>query len=513
MDRERNLANLNGSFDLLIIGGGATGLGVAVDSAARGYRTALVEAADFAQGTSSRSTKLVHGGVRYLQQGNVSLVREALRERGLLLQNAPHLVRELPFLVPAYHWWERPFYGLGLKIYDLLAGKQRLAPSRLVDARTAVQIVANVNPRGLLGGVVYDDAQFDDARLAIALARTADEQGAVLVNHAPARALIKESGRLVGAQVYDRVSGRAYTLRARAVVNATGVFSDTVRRLDDTTVKPVVSASQGIHLMLNRRFLPGDTALLVPHTEDGRVVFVIPWRGRTLVGTTDTPVPEPAAEPRPQAGEIEFLLEQAAPYLLVKPTMADVCSVFAGLRPLVGGSGASTAGFSRDHALLTSSSGLVTITGGKWTTYRMMAEQAVNAAAEVGRLKAKPCQTRELRLSGAESPEGPWCEFGASREESDLYESRYPWRLHPDLPYSMAMVAYSVEHEMALRLQDVLSRRLRALILDARAALAVAPRVAELMAELRGRDAAWVQAELADFRALAEGYLPPDSRS
>ncbi len=512
MDREHNLARLSEPFDILVVGGGATGLGVAVDAAARGYRTALVEAADFAQGTSSRSTKLAHGGVRYLQQGNVRLVWEALHERGLLLRNAPHLVQPLRFLVPAYHWWERPFYGLGLAIYDLLAGALRLSRSDVVGAREAAAIVPNVNSSGLLGGIVYADAQFDDARLAVALARTAEAHGAVVTNYTPVRSLVKEDGRLIGAVVEDRESGSKRNVRARVIVNATGVFCDTLRRLADPEAQPIISASQGIHLVCERRFLPGDTALLVPHTEDGRVVFIIPWQGATLIGTTDTPVAGATDEPRPQPGEIDYLLRQAGPYLTLRPKRADVRSVFAGLRPLVKGSAATTAGLSRDHTLLTSPSGLVTIAGGKWTTYRLMAEQAVDEAARQAGLPPRPCPTRQLALAGAAAPAGQWREFGASQPEIDRYEGMYPWRLHPDLPYSAAMVAYAVENEMPVRLQDVLARRLRALILDARAALAVAPRVGELMADLLGKDAEWLRQELADFRALAAGYLPAPSK-
>ncbi|MHB1131806.1 MAG: glycerol-3-phosphate dehydrogenase/oxidase [Chloroflexota bacterium] len=512
MNRNENLSRLSERFDVLVIGGGATGLGVAVDAAARGYHTALVERADFAQGTSSRSTKLAHGGVRYLQQRNVGLVREALRERGLMLQHAPHLVKPLTFLVPAYRWWELPFYGSGLSLYSLLAGRLGLERSTFVGPRRARELVPTIERKGLRGGVLYSDALFDDARLAIALARTADEQGAVLLNYVEVVAFLKENGRVVGAMVADRETGSGHQVRARVVVNATGVFGDSLRRLDDPAAAPILSASQGTHLVLDQRVLPGDTALLVPHTEDGRVVFAIPWQGTVLLGTTDIPVGQPEPEPIPLPGEVDYLLEQARPYLAVQPTTADVLSVFSGLRPLVKGEGATTAALSRDHTVLVSSAGLVTIAGGKWTTYRHMAERTVDRAAQVGGLPPSPCLTQNLRLWGADAPPGPWQAFGVPPEAGEPYEERYSWRLHPDLPYSAAMVAYAVEREMAVRLEDVLSRRLRALLLSACAAYAVAPLVAVLMAEIMGKGESWVEREVAAFRALATHYLPPERR-
>jgi len=513
VERSGALARLGEAYDVLVVGGGATGLGVAVDAAARGYRTLVVEGRDFAQGTSSRSTKLVHGGVRYLQQGNVGLVREALHERGLLLRNAPHLARELCFLLPAYKWWERPFYGLGLALYDLLAGSLKLTPTRVVDARTAVALAPTIRQAGLQGGVLYSDAQFDDARLAIILARTARERGAALLNYAPVRALLKTAGRVSGAVVADEVGGGEHAVRARVVVNATGVFSDTIRRMDDPAAEEIIAVSQGIHLVLDRSFLPGETAILVPHTDDGRVIFIIPWQGRALVGTTDTPMLAPTVEPTALASEVAYVLEHAGRYLAKRPTPADVLSVFAGLRPLVQGKGGRTATLSRDHALLLSDAGLVTIAGGKWTTYRRMAQDTVDLAAKAAGLPARPCLTASLRLYGADGPHGRWREFGATPGEIAAYEARYPGELHPNLPYSLAMAAYVIEREMAVKVEDVLSRRLRALILDARAALAVAPRVAHLMAALQGHDAAWERSELAAFRALASRYMVEQSEA
>ncbi len=515
MRRDDSLARLDRHYDVLVIGGGATGLGVAVDSAARGYATLLVEARDFAQGTSSRSTKLVHGGVRYLQQGNIGLVREALRERAYLLRNAPHLAHELRFLVPAYRRWHMPFYGIGLALYDLLAGRLGLHRARRVDAATARRLLPTLVPDGLRGGVVYSDAQFNDARLALSLARTADALGATLLNHASATALTKRGGRVVGATVVDTPTGQEYAVRARAVVNATGVFTDDLRRLDDPAAPGIIAVSQGIHLVLARDFLPGDTAIMVPQTDDGRVVFIIPWQGRTLVGTTDTPRPTPSVEPTALAEEVAFVLRHAGRYLARQPVRADILAVYAGLRPLVrgrdsrdnqGDSGEATAKLGRDHTLLESASGLLTITGGKWTTYRRMAEETVDRAATVAGLPTRACRTRDLRLHGATGRDPAWLEFGATAAEIAAYEARHPGLLDPRLPYSLAMAAYTIDHEMPVRLEDVLSRRLRAVLLDARAAMAAAPAVAALMAALQGRDEAWVRAEIAAFRQLVETH-------
>jgi glycerol-3-phosphate dehydrogenase len=501
-------------WDVLVVGGGATGLGTAVEAAARGYRTALVEGSDFAKGSSSRSTKLVHGGVRYLQRGNISLVLEALRERGRLLRNAPHLVHNLDFVVPRYDWWEGPFYGAGLKLYDMLAGPMGLAPSRLLSREETLDHVPTLEPRELRGGVIYQDAQFDDARLAIALARTLVDLGGVAVNHVRAMALRKEEGLVRGAVVRDEETGAEGEVRARVVVNATGVFSDDLRRLDDPESPLLLTPSQGIHLVLDRRFLPGGSAILVPHTDDGRVLFAIPWHGRVVVGTTDTPVAERSLEPRPLPGEVEFLLQHAARYLTQDPRPEDVLSCFAGLRPLVRGGRAATrtATLSRDHTLLVSPSGLVTITGGKWTTYRKMGEDAIDQAAMVAGLEERPSPTATLRLHGWTEDVHPEADGSGHGADSPALESlaaeRPGWDepLHFALPYRVCDVIWGVRHEMARSVEDVLARRTRALLLDARASAEIAPAVAGLMAEELGRDEAWCRAQVAAYRELARGY-------
>jgi glycerol-3-phosphate dehydrogenase len=521
MNRDKMLAALTGSgdaWDFIIIGGGATGLGCAVEAASRGYRTLLLEQHDFAKGTSSRSTKLVHGGVRYLQQGNVALVLEALKERGRLLQNAPHLVTDLPFVVPNYAWWEGPFYGIGLKMYDLLAGRSGFGRSKHLSKEKTMELIPTIEPDGLDGGVIYYDGQFDDARLAINLAQTAAEQGGTLVNYCEVVGLLKEGEEVRGVRARDVESGDEVELRARVVINATGVWTDTVRRMDDEDVKPMIIPSQGVHITLDRKFLPGDTAIMVPKTDDGRVLFAIPWHDVILVGTTDTPVDETPLEPRPFEEELAFLLEHAGRYLTGDPTADDVLSTFAGLRPLVGSTDeeGGTAALSRDHTLHIANSGLVTITGGKWTTYRKMAEDTIDQAATLADLEDRESVTKSLHIHGYHQNAdtfGELAAYGADavglraliREDAALGE-----RLHPSRPVVAAQVVWAARNEMARTVEDALSRRTRELLLDARASIEMAPRVAELLADELGRDEAWQRAQVEAYTELARGYLVAD---
>ena len=512
----RRVAEASAPWDVVVIGGGATGLGAAVDATARGYSTLLLERDDFACGTSSRSTKLVHGGVRYLRSGDIGLVLEALRERGLLMRNAPHLVRNLSFVVPAYVWWESPFYSAGLKLYDLLAGEMGLGPSRHLGVEETLQAIPTLEREGLRGAVVYHDGQFDDSRLAITLLLTLADRGGAALNRNSVEGLLKSAGRVAGVAARDAETGRAYEIPARVVINATGVFCDAVRRLDEPAATPLVSPSQGAHIVLDRSFQPGESAILVPQTDDGRVLFAVPWHGRVVVGTTDTPVAEPTASPRPLEEEIDFLLAHAARYLTRDPTRADILSCFAGLRPLVRTDGAaSTAALSRDHTIVVSPAGLVTITGGKWTTYRLMGEDVVGRAAEAAGLQPRPSATRTMPLHGGAGrkvrrPE-PWDVYGSdatplralAKEDAALGEP-----IHPRLPYVMAQVAWAARAEMARTVEDVLARRTRALLLDARASIEAAPRVADLLARELGRDAAWAKEQVEAYTALAAGYLP-----
>ncbi|MEM8680272.1 MAG: glycerol-3-phosphate dehydrogenase/oxidase, partial [Planctomycetota bacterium] len=385
MNRAEMIPRLQGeSFEVLVVGGGATGLGVAVDAASRGYRTALIEAHDFAKATSSRSTKLVHGGVRYLEQLNFSLVMEALRERGIMYHNAPHLVSNLAFVVPRYQWWEGPFYGIGMKLYDALAGKLNLEASRTLSRDETMAAIPNVQQDGLLGGIMYHDGQFDDARMAITLARTAVESGAALANYVRATGFLKQDGLIAGVEAVDEESGATLQIKAEVTINATGIFSDAVRRLDDPQADEKIEPAQGVHLVLDGSFGAGGSAIMVPHTDDGRVLFVIPWHERVIVGTTDTPMPQPHLEPRALPEEVDFILRNANRYLEKDPTRDDVLSVFAGQRPLVhpGGKSSDSKSISRSHEVFVSASGLVTISGGKWTTYRQMAEDTLRHAIE-----------------------------------------------------------------------------------------------------------------------------------
>lgn len=511
----RRIEDRESAWDLLVIGGGATGVGIAIDAASRGYDVVVLEQTDFGKGTSSRSTKLIHGGVRYLQQGNIPLVMEALKERGILRRNAPHLVHDLPFVVPNYHWWQAPFYGVGMRVYDALAGKYGFGPSRNLSREETVARIPTIEQSGLRGGVVYHDGQFDDARLLMHMAETAAEQGAALVNYVRVVALLKDrEGFVRGVRAEDGETGRSLELPARVVINATGAFADEIRRLDDASVAAVIKPSQGVHIVLDRAYLPGDSAIMVPHTDDGRVLFAIPWYDRVLIGTTDTPVEHVSLEPRALTDEIEFLLSHAARYLAEDPTHDDVLSVFAGLRPLVGRNAVGeTAAISREHSMLVAPSGLLSITGGKWTTYRKMAEDVVDLAVTLADLEPRPCVTRTLNIHGFHPRAqrfGELAHYGSDapaveaiiRSSPELEEP-----LHPRLPIRAGAAVWAARNEMARTVDDVLARRTRALIFDARAAIEAAPVVAALLAAELGRDEGWRRAQVDVFTEIANGYL------
>jgi glycerol-3-phosphate dehydrogenase len=517
MDRTQSLLQLKTQstpFDILIIGGGATGLGTAVDAASRGHTVALIEQSDFAKGTSSRSTKLVHGGVRYLRQGNVSLVLDALRERGLLHQNAPHLVRNLSFIIPAYHRLDALVYGLGLKLYDRLAGSLSFGASQCLSPEETLQRLPTLNPSHLVGGVVYQDGQFDDARLAINLAQTATKFGAVVANYVCCIGLVKLGDRVAGIRAKDLETGDEFDILAKVVINATGVFVDALRRMDSPDESSIVSPSQGIHLVLPHQFLPGEDALLVPKTDDGRVLFAVPWHGRVVLGTTDTPVAQVSLEPRALPEETEFILKHAAQYLTQAPTPSDVLSVYAGLRPLLrSGKTQKTASLSRDHQILVSASGLITITGGKWTTYRKMAEDVVDRAERVGQFKPLPCQSQTLPIQG-------WTQEVISERNLASYGSDAPSiraliaqspdlgkPLHPQLEFQQAEVIWQVRNEMARQVEDVLARRTRSLFLNAQASMECAPLAAQLMAQELNYGQDWIEMQVRAYGAIAAGYL------
>lgn len=502
------------TWDLAVVGGGATGLGVALDAAARGYSVLLLESHDFAGGTSSRSTKLLHGGVRYLAQGNLSLVREALHERSTVLHNAPHLASKLSFVMPSYAWWQTPFYGIGLKLYDLLAGRAGLGATTFLSRGQALAALPNLRAKGLWGGVQYWDAQFDDARLALALARTAAREGALLLNYCEVTALLHEGGRVAGLRCRDTISQQEHEVRARCVVNATGVWVDGLRQLDGASlgqpVRPVVSPSQGVHVVVDRSFLPGGHALLVPHTADGRVLFAVPWLGKLVLGTTDTPRSDLPREPRALRAELDFILGESGRYLARAPTPADVLSIWVGLRPLVrpdDGHDAATRQLSREHTVLVSPSGLVSVTGGKWTTYRAMAEDVLAHCLQVGLLPAgRDVASADLRLLGAGAVEHRPIQ---AAPDASIYGSeavavaRLPGAEHELAPgLSEAMIRYAARHEYALTVEDVLARRSRLLFLDAALAMALAPAVADILSAETGLDP-----RLSDFLTLAQDYL------
>lgn len=512
-DMLARVADRREPWDVVVIGGGATGAGVAVDAAARGYAVLLLERADFGAGTSSRSTKLAHGGVRYLRQGHVGLVLEALRERGRLRRNAPHLVHDLTFVVPCYSRWEVAYYGLGLSAYDLLAGRHRFGRSAVVTGSEVGRRAPGIRAAGLRGGVVYHDGRFDDARLLVHLVMTADDLGAVVLNYCPVTGLSRgPGGAVTGVVARDAEGGTEVRAAARVVVNAAGPFCDDIRRLADTGATPIVAASRGSHVVLLRDFWPGEDALLVPSTPDGRVLFAIPWHEHVLVGTTDVPIPHAPADPRPSPEEVDFILETAGRYLTRQPGRSDVLSAFAGVRPLVRAGKGPTAELARDYVLRVDAAGLLSITGGKWTTYRAMAEGCVDRAAALAGLPRRPCRTRDLPLHGsAPAAAGPddLSVYGSDAAAVRALAAGDPalaTRLHPAVPYCGAEVAWAVRAEQARTVEDVLARRTRALFLNAAAAVEMAPRVAELMAGKLGRDKAWEDEQVRAFRNLARGY-------
>ena len=514
MNRTDKFEALREPFDVLVIGGGATGLGIAVDAATRGFRTALVEAGDFAQATSSRATKLVHGGVRYLASGQIHLVYEALHERAVMMRNAPHLVKPQAFLLPTYTRWELPYYGAGLLAYDLLSGRSTMGPTRLLGKQATLREIPNLQPHALSGSVLYYDGQFNDARLALALARTAEDSGAVVLNYARCMRLLHENGKVGGAVVADVETGQEVQVRARVVFNATGIFTDQLRHMDDAQAPPLLTVSRGTHLVVAASVLGGRSGIMVPKTRDGRVIFAIPWQGRVVIGTTDLPAPAPVMEPGHTDDEIAFLLETINPFLAQTIGREDILAVFSGLRPLVTGEQSTTSKISREHHIDLSASGLITVAGGKWTTYRRMAEDALSFAVSKGLLERRACVTRTTRLHGAIDGVGttdatgdPYrAEYGTDAGLLDALiaeEPRLSARLDPELPYTLAQVVFAVRCEMARTLEDVLSRRTRALLLDEQAAQRAAPIVVERMRRELGYDEAWSERELDSFTDLA----------
>ncbi len=518
MDREANIRNLNlnNIWDVVVIGGGATGLGVAVDAASRGYKTVLVEQSDFAKSTSSRSTKLVHGGVRYLGQGDVALVLDALKERGFFIKNAPHLVSKQEFVVPNYEWWDAPYYTIGLKIYDLMSGKYGFGQSEHINKEETMEKLPNLLKDELSSGVVYYDGQFDDSRMAVTLAQTINDKGGLVINYMKVSSLVRnKSGMIKGVRATDLETGAEHKITSRVVVNATGVFSDSILLMDDGVESRTVVASQGVHLVVDKKFLGSSSALMIPKTSDGRVLFAVPWHDKVVIGTTDTPVDNISLEPRALDEEVEFILETCAQYLEKSPRRKDVLSVYAGLRPLTApeNEDKKTKEISRDHTVSVSLSGLVSIIGGKWTTYRKMGEDAINTAILVGGLKERESITSRMPLHafmmGADKTDHlSWYGSDALKIRAIIdRDAKMGEHVVPGYPYFKAEVVWAARREMARNVEDFLARRIRLLFTDARAAIKAAPVVAKLMAKELGHRRRWQKEQIEKFTQLASGYL------
>ena len=510
-DHLKKVKNRKKPWDVLIIGGGASGLGAAVDAASRGYKTLLLEKHDFAKGTSSRSTKLVHGGVRYLQNGDISLVIEALKERGIMRKNAPHLVQDLSFVIPSYDWWNSPFYGIGLKVYDMMAGNLGLGPSTLLDRKETIELIPNVKKKGLRGGVIYHDGQFDDARMAISLAQTAENHGASLLNYMAVENLIKENNMITGVFAKNELSGESYTINAKVVINATGVFSDDIIQMDQPKSKKLIVPSQGVHIVLDKSFLNGHHAIMVPHTSDGRVLFAVPWNNYVVVGTTDTLIEKPLEEPVALEKEISFILENAGAYMTTPPQRKDIKSVFSGLRPLAAPeeNESATKEISRHHKVTVSTTGLVSILGGKWTTYRKMSKDLINTAQSVGGLPERGCITHNLPIHGYDYNSdwnNPLHCYGTDVDKITALGEHGNESLSDQLYITQNQIKWAVNEEMAMTLEDMLARRTRCLFLNAEETGRIAPHVVKIMAQEMDKDSSWINAQLDQFEQLITNY-------
>ncbi len=520
MNRINQLVSVKSTdkWDVVVIGGGATGLGTALEAVSRGYKMLLLEQSDFSKSTSSKSTKLVHGGVRYLAQGYVDLVREACRERGLLLKNAPHLTRNVSFVIPLYSVLDVLMYTIGLKFYDLLAGKLSLGKSKFISKAKTLEMIPSIKVKGLRGGVLYHDGQFDDSRLAINLAQTIVEKGGTVLNYARVCGLKKNAvGKVSGVDFKDVLSGATYTVSAEAVVNATGVFADDINKMDLGRDVKTISPSQGVHVVIDRKFCPSENAIMIPKTDDGRVLFAVPWHNKIVLGTTDTPVKTESLEPEALEQEIDFIITTAGRYLSTKPQRKDVLSVFTGLRPLAAsndteGSG-KTKEISRSHKIIVSKSNLFSIIGGKWTTYRKMGEDLVSRMEQVLGWERTRTRTQHLAIHGYKEgvlQSDPMYYYGSDKEKINelgkKVEGGEQW-LSEKLLIKKAQLVWAVRNEMAEKVEDFLSRRTRAMLLDVDESVRMAPEVARIMAAEKGRNESWVAAEIEEFRELAKKYV------
>ncbi|MBJ25103.1 MAG: FAD-dependent oxidoreductase [Flavobacteriaceae bacterium] len=515
MDRNKNIDFLNSSkliWDVIVIGGGASGLGTALDSVNRGYKTLLIEKHDFSKGTSSRSTKLVHGGVRYLQNGDISLVIEALRERGVMRKNAPHLVKDLSFVIPSYDWWSSPFYGLGLKIYDMMAGSLGLGPSTILSKEETLELIPNVNKKDLRGGIIYHDGQFDDSRMAISLAQSIEDHSGKVINYMAVTNILKKNDIVEGIEVQDTLSGIKYLIRSKVVINATGIFSDEISKMDQPNSKNKIRPSQGVHIVLEKEFLKGEHAIMIPQTSDGRVLFAVPWNNYVILGTTDIPVNKALYEPIAKREEIDFIIKNASNYMSKKPGLKDIKSVFAGLRPLAADTNNSkeTKEVSRHHKITVSTSGLISILGGKWTTYRKIGEDAINTAIHVGGLDEKKSNTQDLHIHGYDN-NVDWNDdmhvYGSDIDKIIALDPKNAYKsLSEKFFVTKNQIIWAVKNEMAITLEDVLARRIRCLFLDAKETEKISLTVAEIMAENLKKDKEWIKLQISKFEKTLKNY-------
>jgi glycerol-3-phosphate dehydrogenase len=516
-ERQTQILHNTEAWDFVIIGGGASGLGIAVDAASRGFKTVLFEGNDFAKGTSSKSTKLVHGGVRYLAQGNISLVVEALKERGLLSINAKHVFINQSFIIPNYKWWQGYYYALGLKIYDLLSGRLSLGKSKLIKQATTKNYLPNIKTDKLYGGVMYFDGQFDDSRLAINLAQTAIEQSATVLNYFKVNSILKdEQGKNEGVTVIDKETNASYHVKSKCIINATGIFTDKILKINDPTHKKTVVPSRGVHLVFDKSFLNSDQAIMIPKTSDGRVLFIIPWHNKVIVGTTDTPIRKKTLDPVATKAEINFILNNVKHYLKKAPKKKDILSVYAGLRPLAAPkeNDTKTKEVSRSHKIIVSESTLITIVGGKWTTYRKMAEDVVDKAIHIHQFLKKTCVTKTLNIHGNLDQIGSVKThlrvYGSDVEKLQQLENSnilYSKKIHVNYHYTVAQIIWGIRHEMARNVEDILARRIRLLFLDAKAAIEAAPFVAKIMADELNKDDGWIEEQVTNFKNVANSYL------
>ena len=503
----------NTTWDVLIIGGGATGIGAAIDSASRGYKTLLIEQSDFGKGTSSKSTKLIHGGVRYLQQGNIGLVIESLKERAILKKNAPHIVHDLEFIVPNYDWWEGPFYGIGLKLYDLLARKESFGDSIFLSKAETIAYLPTIEQKNLQGGILYHDGQFDDTRLLISMMRTAENCGGTLLNYTKFKSFLKKKNKIIGGIVEDIETGKTIEIKSKVIINATGVYADEIRAKDNQKSSKIMKGSQGIHIVLDKNFLPGNKAIMIPQTKDGRVLFAVPWHGKLLIGTTDTPISEHPLDPIPQEEEIQFLLNHASQYLTKNPSRKDLKSIFTGIRPLASsGNPNNTSEISREHRIEISDNGLVSIMGGKWTTYRKMGKDVINAASSLVMLPRIKSPTATLKLHGYDKNSTNYKElsiYGSDALEiKKIFKEKPSYKdlIHPNYNITEGQLIFSIRNEKAKTIEDLLARRTRLLFLDAKASLECAPKVANLLASELNKSAEWTDREIKRFQVTAKTY-------